>query len=229
MGTETCRRRECAHRYSSLPCLQAVFHLGKRGALSRWEFKAFSIVRCQQPCSGMTAAAATVCEHKSAGFSPSQHPAGTLPNSLPNYKKITYGTKAAVCPHYVRYYHAHDCHGLRSSQATTTNCPPTLKRCKALPFAQRAISGTRAYRSLSSLRETPPLFPSTTTASCLAAATGISCPTPSPNMTALQTRLERQQQNLRTALKMSREKKYPSPNKQRKDTHSQVTPISTLH
>lgn len=134
MGTETCRRRECAHRYSSLPCLQAVFHLGKRGALSRWEFKAFSIVRCQQPCSGMTAAAATVCEHKSAGFSPSQHPAGTLPNSLPNYKKITYGTKAAVCPHYVRYYHAHDCHGLRSSQATTTNCPPLLKGAKPFPL-----------------------------------------------------------------------------------------------
>lgn len=84
--------------------------------------------------------------------------------------------------------------------------PPAPERGKAFPKAPCTASGAQVWRSLSSLRETPPLFPSTTTASCLAAATGISCATPSPNMTALQTRLERQQQNLRTALKMSREK-----------------------
>lgn len=117
-------------------------------AREKWEFKAFSIVRCQQPCSGRTAAA-IVCEHKSAGFSLSQHPAGTLPNSLPNYKKFTYGTKAAVCPHYVRYYHAHDCHGLRSSRSTTTNCPPLLKGAKPFPllrelFQVPELTGARA-------------------------------------------------------------------------------------
>lgn len=31
-------------------------------------------------------------------------------------KKITYGTKAAVCPQYVRYHHAQDCRGLHSLQ-----------------------------------------------------------------------------------------------------------------
>lgn len=53
---------------------------GQESSTITVEIKAFSTVRCQQPCSGWTAAvAAAVRKHKSVGFFPH---AGILPNSL---------------------------------------------------------------------------------------------------------------------------------------------------
>lgn len=43
------KERESAYKYSPLPHLQAVFHLGKRVVVSQQKYKAFPKVRCQQP------------------------------------------------------------------------------------------------------------------------------------------------------------------------------------
>lgn len=55
------KERESAYKYSPLPHLQAVFHLGKTVALSQQK-KAFPKVRCQQPSSGWAAAATAVVQ-----------------------------------------------------------------------------------------------------------------------------------------------------------------------